>query len=245
MKIKVTYFFILSLLFFCACKNKSHEIVLTGNISDDIKALLSPGENKIEIMDSIVQTTREIELSNRMQKAVEANAAWYQDWSTHYRQLRVLPYHANFGLSQSEYEELMDMKMHKNIVSSYTGAIMIRQSDNNIEFGTGDKLVYLDNLKFNTGDNSVLLDGYPLHFTDTIFVDHEDHGLKSKWKGYVWRYNEPDDNDTLNDRLNTKHYSITLGQLYKTGNTLLIISKLEDVDGERKVNFEKILIIKP
>ena len=51
-------------------------------------------------------------------------------------------------------------------------------------------------------------------------------------------------NDSANDGLNAKHYSITLGQLYKTGNTLLLFSKLEDTDGERTLNLEKALVLK-
>ncbi len=244
MKARTYIFIYLSGIIFFSCKNNSSRIILSGNISQDVTKLLTAGDLEIQIMDSLVQTPRESALADRMQKAVEHNSEWYSEWAAHYHQLQVLPYHPNFGLNESEYNELMEMKLNKTLASSATYKIKILNMENHLQLNTGGSIPYLDNLKFNTKDNTVSMDNYTLHFTDTLFIANENHGLKSMWKGYVWRYDEPAINDTANDGLNTKHYSITLGQLYKTGNTLLIFSKLEDTDGERTLNLEKAFILK-
>jgi hypothetical protein len=244
MKFPFYFLFFLGLFCFSLCKHSRPDIILTGNISNDVNALLKEGTTEVQIMDSIVQTPREMELSYRMQQAVEKNKDWYQEWATHYRQLRVLPYHPNFGMSEAEYKELMDMKLNKNVVPSSTQNISVSNANGLIQFNSKGKIPYLDNLKINTKENTVSMDNFTLHFTDTIFVANENHALKSMWKGYVWRYDEPAENDTTSDGANAKHYSITLAQLYKTGNTLLIISRLEDTEWERTLNFEKALILR-
>lgn len=242
---KFLFYFLLFPAIFCfyQCNNSQPDLLLNGNISHDVNALLEDGNSEIMIMDSIVQTPREIELSFRMQKAVESNDEWYRQWAIHYRQLPVLPYHPNFGLSKAEYNELMEMKKNKNLTHSAIHKITVINKEGQISFDTRGSIPYLDKLKFDAKENTVAMENYILRFRDTLFIANENHGLKSMWKGYSWRYDEPNENDTTSDQWNTKHYSITLAQLYKSGKTLLLFSKLEDVEGERTLNFEKALIL--
>jgi hypothetical protein len=238
------FFALLFIIGLMQCKSAPKTPSLTGNISEDLNALFTDGTMEVQVMDSTLQSSREIELSYRMQQALEKNKDWYNDYVSQYRESRVLPYHQNFGLSAAEYTELMQMKLNVTLAPSSTQKITIKKTNGIIQFNSDGKLPYLDGILINTTDNTIIMDRYALHFTDTVFVANENHGLKSMWKGYNWRYSEPAEGDTISDMLNTKHYSISVGQLFKTGNTLLVISKLEETDGASTLKFNKPLVFR-
>lgn len=229
--------------FFCQCHTTSKKITLTGNISSDINNLIKEGSVEVQVMDSVVRTPREQELSFRMQQATEKNSAWYNDYLLQYKQLRVPPYHENFGLTEKEYHELVQLKLNMNLVPSLRQTIKVNKIQGMISFNTEGRIPYLDNLRINTVDNTIIADHYLLSFSDTVFVANENHALKSMWKGYTWRFNEPVAKDTSSASISVKHYSIAIGQLYKTGNTLISINEHESEDGEVILNIDKPLIL--
>ena len=198
---------------------------------------------EIQVMDSIVRSSREQELSMRMQLATEKNSTWYNDYLQQYKQLRVPPYHENFGLSEKEYNELVQLKLNLILVPSITQTIKVNKIKGMISFNTEGKIPYLDNLRINTVDNIIIADHYVLNFSDTVFVANENHALKSMWKGYTWRFDEPLVGDTSSESISVKHYSIVIGQLYKSGNTLISINEHESADGEVILNIDKPLIL--
>ena len=68
------------------------------------------------------------------------------------------------------------------------------------------------------------------------------NGLKSKWKGYSWRFEEPGDfnPDNLRDlsNLKMKLYKFTIGRLEKNGKTYMSLKGREVEDGAKTVDFE-------
>ncbi len=241
----MTRFYLLIFLgiFFCQCHSTSKKVLLSGNIASDINNLIPEGSMEIQVMDSIVRSSREQELSIRMQQATEKNSAWYNDYLLQYKQLRVPPYHENFGLTEKEYNELVQLKLNIMLVPSVTQKIKVNKIDGMISFNTDGRIPYLDNLRINTLDNIIIADHYVLKFSDTVFVANENHALKSMWKGYTWRFDEPLTGDTSSESISVKHYSIVIGQLYKSGNTLISINEHEIMDGEVILNIEKPLIL--
>lgn len=230
--------------FLCQCHTEAKKISLTGNIASDLNNLIREGSIVVQVMDSVVRTPREQELSLRMQQATEKNSAWYNDYLLQYKQLRVPPYHENFGLTEKEYNELVQLKLNMILVPSLTQTIKVNKIQGMISFNTDGRIPYLDNLRINTVDNTIIADHYVLSFSDTVFVANENHALKSMWKGYSWRFDEPLADDTSSESVSIKHYSIAIGQLYKTGNTLISIIEHESIDGEVNLNIDKPLILK-
>lgn len=243
MKVSTPVFFVFVSLLFLRCGSSSPKIVLTGNIASDIKALLPEGSMEVQIMDSIVQTPREMELMYRMQKATDKNPEWYNAYLQQYNTMRAPPYHINFGLTEAEYTELVNLKLNLILLPSSTFTIQIANENGMLVFKTGGKIPYLENLKIITVANTLTVDNYLLTFTDTIFVANENHALKSMWKGYSWNFEEPAAGDTLTQQMGSKHYNISIGQLYKNGKTLITINENESYDGERILKIEKPLLL--
>ena len=66
------------------------------------------------------------------------------------------------------------------------------------DFRSTGKLSDFDSLKIDLKNNVVIFGQYEMNFVDTINVNDEKNGLRSKWKGYTWKYEEPDDFDLTN-----------------------------------------------
>ena len=229
--------------FLCQCHTEAKKLALTGNIAFDLNNLMREGSVEVQVMDSVVRSAREQELSFRMQQATEKNSAWYNDYLLQYKQLRVPPYHENFGLTEHEYNELVQLKLNMILVPSFKQIIKVNKIQGMISFNTEGRIPYLDNLRINTVDNTIIADHYVLSFSDTVFVANENHALRSMWKGYTWRFDEPLAEDTISETSTIKHYSIAIGQLFKTGNTLISINEHESTDGEVNLNIDKPLIL--
>jgi hypothetical protein len=136
------------------------------------------------------------------------------------------------------------MKLKVTLVASSKSLVTVLNENGVIHFDSHGAIPYLDNIKINIQKQNIEMDQKILEFSDTIYVANENHGLKSRWKGYNWKYNEPLVDDTISDGLYTKNYSISIGQLYKDGSTLITISKREEADGELTVKFDKPLVFR-
>jgi hypothetical protein len=237
-------FFILLSVICIQCRNEKKPFTLTGDIATDLNALLGEGSMEVEVMDSVVKTAREMELMYRMKEATDKNPGWYDSYLTQYKDQRVPPYHPNFGLNEQEYQELVGLRLTLNVVPSLKQTIKVVREKETIRFEADGKLPYLEEILINTHDNKIAVKNYTLTFTDTIFVANENNALKSMWKGYSWRFDVPAIDDTLSQLLNTQHYNISIGLLYKTGQTLISISEREETDGERTLKLDKPLLLR-
>ena len=77
---------------------------------------------------------------------------------------------------------------------------------------------------------------------DTINVTTDKNALKSKWKGYSWKFDilknlDMADFKNLNT-LNVIQYKFTIGRLEKTGKTYMSLKGIEFEDGIKSVDFE-------
>ncbi len=244
MNIRYGIILLFSTFCFLRCGHLKPKPSLSGDIAVDLKTLLQEGKTEVQIMDSVVRTPREMELTFRMQEASEKNQAWYNEYLNQYKQMRVPPYHINFGLTEKEYDELVQMKLNMVLVPSATHTIYITSTNNILGFNTQGRIPYLEEVKIDTKTNTISLANGTLHFSDTVFVANENHALKSMWKGYTWRFDEPAEDDTISELLITKHYSISIGVLYKTGQTLINIREYENNDGENSLKIEKPLVLR-
>lgn len=244
MNIKSIFFLVFSAFCVLQCRNLEHKTILTGNIVTDLNELFQEGTMQVDIMDSVLQSPRENELMLRMQHATEQNKEWYNDYLSQNNTLRVPPYHPNFGLTEKEYNELVQLKLNLVLIPSSTITATISKANDLITFKTQGKIPYLEELIINTKSQCIDLDHHRLQFTDTVFVANENHALKSMWKGYTWRYDELPSGDTTDELLIAKHDVISIGLLYKTGRTLVSISKREDNAGEIALKLDKQLVLR-
>ena len=227
-------------LFLLSCSGKRGDAGFQGNVNQDIENLLYPGEYEAEVMDSIIRLPREQELDARLTENIQDNYEWYNNYLQQHPGEYPLPYHPNFGISEAEYNELNTLKKNIQVQPSYKGTLKVVRDGGFISFqGTG-KLQVLNKIRFEVSAHTVYFDRYILSLSDTLHITSENHGLKSAWDGYTWRFTDPEniDMETIKnpENLTAKHYNVTLGQLKKNHKTLLRVTQREMVNGETITN---------
>lgn len=222
----------------CSCQTNK----IADSMQKDINRLLPTGEVMVDIMDSINQNLRQQELMQKFQTAVQQNYDWFVDYMKTVPAGQPMPYHKNLGLTESEYDEMQSHLNDIELSSSGKEKIIIQKDNNVIEFKANGKLQLLNYLKIDLNKNIVIFLNNQLPFTDTANITTETNALKSKWKGYNWRMEEPTDLDFENIKnlqtVDIKQYKFTLGQLEKNNKTWLYLKGREFNNGEYQVNFE-------
>lgn len=215
---------------------------LTGDISIDLKNLLPDGQYIADIMDGIKQSSRQVELAAKFQKNISKNYDWFVDYMKTIPEGEPMPYHKKLGLTKSEYEEFINSLNDIEIVSTGKENVMIEVKNDTINFSSKGKLSNYNLLKIDLKDNTVIYRELKMTFSDTSNITNDKNGLRSKWKGYNWKFEEPNDLsfDDLKDleNLKMKRYSLTIGRLEKNGKTFLSFKGREINVGVKIVDFE-------
>ena len=202
---------------------------------EDIKSWLKLGEHKVDIM-TVKQslTPRQVELSNKVMKAMQKNAAWVRDSLPNVTDSSII--YAKFGLSKAEFDEYLlsgEKKSTPELVKTGEETLVITRKKNNLVFtGTG-KLQVLDSIKFNTALKEPLYNSKELELTNKSGVDNSDNPFKSPWNGYHFtyeHYGEMMDNDPKN--LTAQTITFDIGQIKDSGNTILMFMLMNFENGK-------------
>lgn len=220
---------------------------ITGDIKNDLNNFLSKGKITVDVMDGVKQNKRQEELTKKFQEGIQQNYEWFVDYMKTVPDGQPMRYHPNLGLTEEEYKELHGYMNNIELVSSGKSDVTIKHKNNTIEFKADDeKLKLLEFVKIDLIKNVVTIGEYELAFSDTVNVTDDKNGLKSKWKGYTWKFEEPKDIDmnALKDlqTLKDKQYKFTIGQLEKNGKTFMSVKGQEIENGAKQVSFELPLI---
>ncbi len=239
---KQTFFIIALTTLILSCTNSQTNSPLTGNIRKDIESLLHDGEHLADLMDGIRQNQRQADLTAKMQEGISKNYKWFMEYLKSVPEGEPMPYHSKLGMTKAEYDELMVFMDNIEIVSTGKEIIKTYLTNDTLYFRSAGKLSDFDSLKIDLKNNVVIFGQYKMNFVDTITVNDEKNGLRSKWKGYTWKYEEPDDFDLTDledlDNLRMKQYKFTLGRLEKNGKIYMSLKGREIEDGAKTVEFE-------
>jgi hypothetical protein len=238
--------FILTLLtFLTGCGNSqtnNSTTQLTGDIGTDLKNLIPKGKHIADIMDGVRQNPRQATLTKKFQNGIKNNYEWFVEYMKPVPEGEPMPYHAKLGMTKEEYDELMGYLNNIEIVSTGKENIEVEIKNDTIYFKSQGKLSDYDSLKIDLKGNTVLFGQYIMPFSDTSNITNDKNGLRSKWKGYTWKFEEPNDLnlDDLKDlsNLKMKQYKFTIGRLEKNGKTYMSLKGREIEDGEKTVEFE-------
>ncbi|MFC2130475.1 hypothetical protein ACFLSQ_03485 [Bacteroidota bacterium] len=224
---------------------------LTGDIVEDIKLLLPIGKIEVDIIDSVIMPSRWQELNLKLLTAVRQHKEWFNEQIKIVEQTgEPLKYHSNLGMTEEEFNEWIVQRKNGTdieMVKSGSETVFIKSEDNVISFSSTGKLEILDSIKIDLKEKIVRFGYYKLEQIDTINVDSDKNGLKSKWKGYSWRYdfsNKPDGfNALLEDMeevktLKMKILKLTIGKLETDGKTYIEITHKELENGIRIKNIQ-------
>ncbi len=223
---KQTYYILALLIFLTSCGNSqstNSQKNLTGNIKSDLKILLPNSNVKADIMDGVLQNPRQAELTKKFQSAIKENYDWFLEYMKTVPEGKPMPYNAKLGMTKEEYTELMGFMDNVEVVSTGKEDILIETKGDLIRFKSHNKLADLDSLIIDLKNNIVTFGQYKMAFADTLNITTDKNGLKSKWKGYSWKFEAPKNLDIsdLKDlsTLNMIQYKFTIGRLEKNGKT--------------------------
>lgn len=215
---------------------------LTGKIEEDVKMLIPTGLLKADIMDQIRQNQRQTELTIRFKNGIKENYEWFLEYAKTIPKGEKMPYNEKFGLTKEEYSELTNFISNAEMISSGMETVFVENKNDTINFKSQGKLSPFNSLKIDLKNKTVLFEENKLLLTDTMNVTTDDNGLKSRWKGYIWRYEDPHelDFDDLKevDNLNMKQYKFTIGRLEKNGKSYMSLKVRVVEAGEKTVDFE-------
>jgi hypothetical protein len=231
--------------FLASCSNSQtskNTTQLTGDIGTDLKNLIPIGKHTADIMDGVRQSPRQATLTKKFQDGIKNNYEWFVDYMKTVPEGEPMPYHSKLGMTKEEYDELMGYINNIEIVSTGKENIEVEIKNDTIYFKSKGKLTDYNSLKIDLKDNTVLFGQYKMLFSDTSDITNDKNGLRSKWKGYTWKFEEPNDFnfDNLKDlsNLKMKQYKFTIGRLEKNGKSYISLKGREVEDGEKTVEFE-------
>jgi hypothetical protein len=242
---KQTYYLLLLLICLMSCgdsQTTKSKDSLTGNIQSDLRILLPDSKVKADIMDGVLKNPRQVELANKFQLAIKENYDWFLEYMKTVPEGEPMPYNEKLGLTKDEYTELMGFMNNVEVVSSGKEDIVIEVKDDFIRFKSHNKLADLDSLLIDLKNNIVTFGKYKMPFADTLHVETDKNGLKSKWNGYSWKFEEPKDLDinAFKDisSIQMIQYQFTIGRLEKNGKTYMSLKGREVEDGVKTVDFQ-------
>ncbi len=242
---KQNYYIFILLLFLTSCGSfqpANSQNKLTGNIQSDLRTLLPNSKVSADIMDGVLQNPRQVELTKKFQYAIKENYDWFLEYMKTVTEGEPIPYNAKLGLTKDEYKELMDFMNNIEVVSTGKEDIVIEIKDDFIRFKSHNKLADFDSLIIDLKSNTVSFGQYKMTFADTLNITTDKNGLKSKWTGYSWKFEDPKnlDIEDLKDLNSLKmiQYKFTIGRLEKNGKTYMSLKGREIEDGAKTVDFE-------
>jgi hypothetical protein len=242
---KQTLYIFTLLIFLASCGGSlpaNSQNKLTGDISSDLKTLLPNKQVKADIMDGVLQNPRQVELTRKFQSAIQKNYDWFLEYMKNAPEGQPMPYHVKLGLTKEEYAELMDFMNNVEVVPSGKEDIIIEVKSDFIRFRSKNKLAHLDSLSIDLKNNVVTFRQYKMTFADTVNITTDKNGLKSRWTGYSWKFEEPKnfDIDALKDlsSLIMVQYKFTIGRLEKNGKTYMSLKGREVKEGAKTIDFE-------
>lgn len=202
---------------------------------EDIKSWLRLGEHKVDLM-AVKQslTPRQVELSNKVMKAMQKNAAWVRDSLPNVTDSTLI--YEKFGLSKAEFDEYLlsgEKKSTPELVKTGEETLVITRKKNNIVFAGTGRLKVLDSIKFNTALKEPLYNSKELELSNKSGVDHSDNPFKSPWNGYHFtyeHYGDVMDNDPKN--LTAQTITFDIGQIKDSGNTILMFMLMNFENGK-------------
>lgn len=213
----------------------------SGDPRKDIVRLLPIGPVTVERMNGMTRNARMSQLYDRFQGGIRERYDWYVEYLEQNPE-RPLPYHEYFALSESEYAEMNTLIKKVRYYSTGLQELKIVPHNGGIGFEGEKSLAPFRSVAFDPNTLETYIGKQVLTLTDTITEPTEQNLFGTPWKGYIWRYENPENVhlEALKDvpNLNVVQYKITLGQLQNSGRTLLHIQCIEIQEGFKLVDVD-------
>ncbi len=236
MKHKLKFSLGLLMIFFVACSSTSQKD------KSKVKTLLPEGTHQFEVLDSVETTPRQIELTEKFQKAYQNNMDEFNAYFEKTRNKEKAEFPKNDNITEDELTEFIDYSKNIKLLPSGTLNVTVKYSKNKVSFQSSGKLEILNYIEFDLSKDVAKIENYILPFKDSTKVSTMTNALQDSWKGFTWEFVDPKDiemptSETIHN-VSIKRYKVTLGTLDKTNKTFMIIKGQEFKDGQKLVDFE-------
>ncbi|NAY90287.1 hypothetical protein GTQ34_00005 [Muricauda sp. JGD-17] len=215
---------------------------ITKQVQSDIDNFLTEGESIVDVMDKIIQSPKQQELTMKFQQGIQNNYEWFVEYMEKSTPGKPMEYHPNLGITKDEYNELQELIKNIEITSSGKENVEIIKTDSTISFNSLGGLQILNRVKINSVKNEIEIGEIKLSYSGSVKVDNDENGFKSRWNGHNWAFEFPNglNSEMLKDVQNlvAKNYKFTIGKLEKNGRTFIQIKGLEINKGEKEVEFD-------
>ena len=207
-----------------------------------VAKLLPEGSYDFEVLDSVMTTPRQEELTYAFQKAYQQNMDIFNQYFQKVRNNEESNFPENDYLSKEDFEEYMEYANNIKLIPSTTESVRVEYSGDKITFESSGKLDVLNYLTFNASTNSFQLENYNLTFRDSSSITDKNNALQESWNGYTWEFAEPKDmemptQETIGS-ITAKQYKVTVGALEQSDKKFMLLKGNEYKNGERIVSFE-------
>jgi len=238
MKQKTAIFLSLLTVLILSCSLKAN----SEELNSKLRKLLPEGTCIFEVLDSVVVSQRQIDLTEKFKQAYQNNMDILNSYFEKVRNNEVSKLPNNIGITESELKELMDFASNIKLFPSEKQEVTIKYYKNIISFQANGKLEILNYLEIDLEKNTVSISKYLLPFKDSTVVTSSTNALQESWEGDIWEFVEPKDinmptKETIKN-ISIKRYKFTLGTLENSKRTFMIIKGQEFANGAKLLDFE-------
>lgn len=180
----------------------------------EVLSLLPPDGATIEVLD-LVPSSRHTELAKKFEDARANDPEWFRAHVLKRKTGERLAYDPKVGMSQAEYEELIDLGSKAKYVKVKTATLQVRREGSIIRFDGGTDLLHLTPVKLDLEADSVTTP-FGTAAARSRIAANEEQVASGPWNGILWKLLESSPNVGQGTAV-----QFGLGKLKETGKGIL------------------------
>jgi hypothetical protein len=189
-------------------------VVPAQSLGAQLRGLLPRGRVTVEVLE-MWSPPRLTVLTQRLQQAIQADPAWWQEHVRKGVPGEPLPYDAKLGLTEAEYRDFLALSDSVQMKTARTAEVVIESSQAGWRFGPASSIAALRNIEIDTVTNTVHSQFGDLGAADPITPSAEQRATGS-WGGPRWNL-EQVDTTTLTGTV----AQFAVGKHTQTGRTII------------------------
>jgi hypothetical protein len=152
---------------------------------DSVRALLRPGTFQVDVMD-VAASPRLMELTQKLQAAIRADPAWFQEAVSRAAPGRPLPYDARLGLTEPEYREYLRLASTLGLHKVTAALLTVRQEGGHLVLDGGVAFPDLTGIKLDPAADELTTPLGVIRGSEEVHSDGERAAIGA-WDGRRWR----------------------------------------------------------
>lgn len=203
-----------------------------GGAENSVMQLMLQAETKADIM--VISLPSDIKnrvdsITAKMKESVQKNSEWYLDYIKKSKEGEALPYHENFGVSEQEYNEVLNSGNLMKLIKKDEGTISFNKiGEQTYKIKTSGGIKLLDGMVIDLSNNKIQTEFGECSYGSKV-VASDEQKITGRWNGHTWSYQE--DNFFVN---------VSIGK-YENENKAIIYIKIKGIRDNKAVNNEEFI----